>query len=70
MTRGLLLIIGFGAAVIAGYVLLVGSDPATWLGKPSPDQLSTESESHGEIDAESRERLRTILREADKAPSD
>lgn len=70
MTRGLLLIIGFGAAAIAGYVLLVGGDPAKWLGKPSPDQPGSEPESHGEIDAESRERLRTILREADKVPSD
>ena len=70
MTRGLLLIIGFGAAAIAGYVLLAGADPATWLGQTSPDQQSSEPESHDEIDVESRERLRTILREADKAPSD
>jgi uncharacterized membrane protein len=70
LTRGFLLIIGFGAAAIAGYVFLTGVDPATWLGQSAPDQLRSEPESHGEIDEKSRERLRTILREADKAPSD
>lgn len=70
MTRGLFLIIGLGAAALAGYVLLTGVDLAALLGQSSSVQSQPTPPSHDEIDDESRQRLRAILREADKNVSD
>ena len=68
MTRALFLIIGLGAAAIAGYVVLSGVDLKTLLAPQAVPARPAESmQEHDQIDEESRERLRSILREADTA---
>ena len=69
LTRALFLIAGLGAAAIAGYVLLSGVDLKTLLASSAEPARPAESvQEHDQIDEESRERLRAILREADAAP--
>ncbi len=57
VNRWLVLPIGLGVAAVAGWVLL--SSPSGSTGAKSP-------RSHAEIDQESREQLRQILRHADE----
>lgn len=65
----LLLIIGLGAAAIAGYVVLSGVDLKTLLASSAaPARPAEPAQEHDQIDEKSRERLRAILREADAAP--
>ena len=69
LTRVLLLIIGLGAAAIAGYVVLSGVDLKTLLASSAaPARPAEPAQEHDQIDEKSRERLRAILREADAAP--
>jgi hypothetical protein len=53
----MILPLGLGAAAVAGWVLLAGSS-----GLPGSESLH----GHAEIDQESREQLRQILRRADE----
>lgn len=59
MKRWLVVPIGLGLAVVAGWVLL--SSPT---GSPPVES----SQGHAEIDRQSREQLREILRKADEDP--
>jgi hypothetical protein len=57
LKRWMILPLGLGAAAVAGWVLLAGSS-----GLPGSESLH----GHAEIDQESREQLRQILRRADE----
>ncbi len=57
MKRWLVLPIGLGVAAVAGWVLL---------SSPSGSTRGKSPYSHAEIDQESREQLRQILRQADE----
>ena len=60
MRRWLVLPLGIGIAALAGYVLLTGANEP-----PAGGETTGAADApHDEIDEESRERLRAILRDA------
>ena len=69
MNRWLVLPIGLGLAVAAGWVLLSGPSGESLeqsLQREKSLQLEKSLHAHAEIDPESREQLREILRRADE----